>query len=134
MEQPSCIFRKEGVDRCQHSIGFGTIGEHGSPGGEAYQRLIEDGQNLGHDERYYQAVDQRFLGDENFIQKIVEQAPQAESDRGDGSCGLKHYCMRSPRYMAMEPKNSRRRDGSARGRSRGRNLHTWRGTGADESN
>jgi hypothetical protein len=39
---------------------------------------MEDGQNQGRDERYYQAVDQRFLGDEKFIQKIVERVPQAE--------------------------------------------------------
>ena len=44
----------------------------------AYRKFIDDGHDLGHDERYYQAVDQRFLGDENFIQKIVERVPQAE--------------------------------------------------------
>jgi hypothetical protein len=38
---------------------------------------MEDGQNLGRDERYYQAVDQRFLGDEKFIQKIVERVPSS---------------------------------------------------------
>jgi putative transposase len=43
-----------------------------------YRRFIADGQKLGHDETYYQTVDQRFLGDEKFIEKVLERAPQAE--------------------------------------------------------
>lgn len=45
---------------------------------KAYRKFIEDGQNLGHEERYYQAVDQRFLGDEKFIERTAERAPQGE--------------------------------------------------------
>jgi putative transposase len=54
------------------------LGNNPSQAVKAYRKFIEDGQQLGHDERYYQAVDQRFLGDEKFIQKIVERLPQAE--------------------------------------------------------
>ena len=54
------------------------LGNTAAQAARAYRGFIEDGQHLGHNERYYQAVDQRFLGDENFIQKIVERAPQAE--------------------------------------------------------
>jgi hypothetical protein len=44
----------------------------------AYRKFIEDGQGLGHEERYYQPVDQRFLGDEIFVQQVAERAPQSE--------------------------------------------------------
>ena len=54
------------------------LGNTAAQAPKAYRRFMEDGQNLGHDERYYQAVDQRFLGDKKFIQKIVERLPQAE--------------------------------------------------------
>ena len=45
---------------------------------EAYRKFIEDGLHLGHEERYYQVVDQRFLGDEKFIDQIAERAPERE--------------------------------------------------------
>jgi REP element-mobilizing transposase RayT len=54
------------------------LGNTAAEAAKAYRRFIADGQNRGHDERYYQVIDQRFLGDEKFIQKIIEQAPQAE--------------------------------------------------------
>jgi hypothetical protein len=54
------------------------LGNTAAQAAKGYRRFIEDGQNLGHDERYYQAVDQRFLGDESFIQKTVERVPQVE--------------------------------------------------------
>jgi hypothetical protein len=44
----------------------------------AYRKFIEDGQPLGHEQRYYDTVDQRFLGDEKFVQQIAERAPQGD--------------------------------------------------------
>jgi len=44
----------------------------------AYGKFIADGHSLGHEERYYQTVDQRFLGDEIFVQEVAERAPQIE--------------------------------------------------------
>ena len=58
-----------------------VLEQFGSTAGQArkaYRKFIEDGQTLGHEERYYQAVDQRFLGDEKFTQTIMERVPQAE--------------------------------------------------------
>ena len=37
-----------------------------------------DGRGMGHDDRYYQAVNQRFLGDEKFVGQIAERAPKGE--------------------------------------------------------
>jgi putative transposase len=44
----------------------------------AYQKFIEEGQRLGHEQRYYDTVDQRFLGDEKFVQQTAERAPQGD--------------------------------------------------------
>jgi REP element-mobilizing transposase RayT len=54
------------------------LGSRPSEAQKAYRRFIEDGKDQGHEERYYQAVDQRFLGDERFIEQIAERAPQGE--------------------------------------------------------
>jgi putative transposase len=35
-----------------------------------YLRFIEGGKSQGHEERYYQTVDQRFLGNEKFVEKV----------------------------------------------------------------
>ena len=44
----------------------------------AYRRFIADGHKLGHDDSYYQTIDQRFLGDEEFIERVLHRAPHAE--------------------------------------------------------
>ena len=54
------------------------LGNSASQACKAYQRLIDDGRGLGHDDRYYQAIDQRFLGDEKFVGQIAERAPKSE--------------------------------------------------------
>jgi REP element-mobilizing transposase RayT len=45
---------------------------------EGYRDFIKEGLGLGHEERYYQPVDQRFLGDDKFIEQVAERAPQSE--------------------------------------------------------
>lgn len=57
---------------------WGQLGNSAAQVLKAYRKFIEDGQGLGHEQRYYQAVDQRFLGDEKFIEQIAERAPQGE--------------------------------------------------------
>lgn len=49
-----------------------TLGHTKAQGSKAYRKFIDEGRHQGHDERYYQAVDQRFLGDEKFIEQIAE--------------------------------------------------------------
>ena len=44
----------------------------------SYRKFIDDGRDLGHDDRYYQTVDQRFLGDERFVEEVAQRAPQGE--------------------------------------------------------
>ena len=54
------------------------LGNSAAQARKVYRKFIEDGQSLGHEERYYQAVDQRFLGDEKFVQQVAERAPQGD--------------------------------------------------------
>ena len=45
---------------------------------QVYQRFMEDGMNQGHEKQYYQTVDQRFLGDEGFVNEIAERTEGKE--------------------------------------------------------
>jgi REP element-mobilizing transposase RayT len=44
----------------------------------AYRKFVEEGIGQGHEDRYYEVVDQRFLGDENFLEKVHKQARGGE--------------------------------------------------------
>jgi putative transposase len=43
-----------------------------------YQRFIEEGMKQGHDEKYYQTLDQRFLGEDSFIQEVAQRTEAKE--------------------------------------------------------
>jgi hypothetical protein len=40
----------------------------------AYVKFMEEGLGGGHQEKYYQAVDQRVLGDESFVERVTSRA------------------------------------------------------------
>ncbi len=40
------------------------------PAQEAYRRFLRDGLGMGHQSEFYETVDQRFLGDEQFLEDI----------------------------------------------------------------
>ena len=44
----------------------------------AYQGFMEDGMTQGHEEKYYQTLDQRFLGDERFVNEVAERSEAKE--------------------------------------------------------
>jgi len=44
----------------------------------AYQGFMEDGMMQGHEEKYYQTLDQRFLGDERFVNEVAERSEAKE--------------------------------------------------------
>jgi REP element-mobilizing transposase RayT len=44
----------------------------------AYAAFIEAGIGIGHRESYYDTIDQRFLGDEDFIETVEKRAARAE--------------------------------------------------------
>src|SRR3989338_8544160 len=48
------------------------------PARRAYRKFMEEGIGRGHDDRYYELVDQRFLGDEDFIDKVDKRAQGRE--------------------------------------------------------
>jgi len=44
----------------------------------AYRAFIAAGVGIGHRESYYDTIDQRFLGDEDFIERVEKRAERAE--------------------------------------------------------
>ena len=58
-----------------------VLGQFGSTLGAArrgYQGFIEDGFKQGHNEKYYETIDQRFLGEERFLSKVAERSEARE--------------------------------------------------------
>jgi len=47
----------------------------------AYGRFMGEGLGEGHEEKYYQATDQRFLGDEAFVEKVALRAQGKDIER-----------------------------------------------------
>jgi len=43
-----------------------------------YQGFMGDGMKQGHEEKYYQTLDQRFLGDERFVYEVAERSEAKE--------------------------------------------------------
>jgi chromosomal replication initiation ATPase DnaA len=58
------------------------LGNSASQAFKAYRKFVDEGRGLGHEKQYYETVDQRFLGDADFIEKVVERAPRAEITPG----------------------------------------------------
>ena len=67
---------------------LGQLGNSVSQASKAYRKFIDEGRGLGHESRYYETVDQRFLGDEEFIANVVKRAPRADVRRGGRKVGF----------------------------------------------
>lgn len=48
---------------------LGALHRQIGPARQAYRRLMQEGLALGHQDQFYETVDQRFLGDERFIEE-----------------------------------------------------------------
>jgi REP element-mobilizing transposase RayT len=48
------------------------------PARRAYRRFLKAGLTQGHNEKFYETVDQRVLGDERFIRTVVERVTEGE--------------------------------------------------------
>jgi putative transposase len=44
----------------------------------AYQQFIRDGLGSGHQEEYYEVKDQRYLGDDNFVEAVCRKVDEQE--------------------------------------------------------
>ena len=61
---------------------LGQFGRTSAQARRAYRKFMEEGIGQGHVERYYEVVDQRFLGDEEFIEKVDKRAQGREVEAG----------------------------------------------------
>jgi REP element-mobilizing transposase RayT len=54
-----------------------VLGQMGDDVGEArraYHQFVKEGLGSGHEKKYYQTTDQRFLGDEGFVEQVASKA------------------------------------------------------------
>ena len=45
---------------------------------QGYRRFLQEGMKQGHDEKYYRTVDQRFLGEDSFLQEVAQRSEAKE--------------------------------------------------------
>jgi REP element-mobilizing transposase RayT len=57
---------------------LGQLGRAATQARRAYRRFMEEGLGIEHEEKYYQLVDQRFLGDEEFVQTVAKKTDGKE--------------------------------------------------------
>ena len=53
------------------------LGGSKGPARRNYRRFIGEGLKEGHQKKYYEVKDQRFLGDENFFEEVEERKPES---------------------------------------------------------
>ena len=53
---------------------LGQMGKSAGQARRAYLQFMKEGLGSGHEEKYYQTTDQRFLGDEAFVEKVASKA------------------------------------------------------------
>jgi len=57
---------------------FGQMGNDVREARRAYLQFVEEGLGSGHEEKYYQTTDQRFLGDEGFVAEVATKSRDNE--------------------------------------------------------
>ena len=60
--------------KVETSLMLGQLGKVVGRARRAYLRFMAEGRDLGHQVNYYQIVDQRFLGDERFVERIDQRS------------------------------------------------------------
>jgi putative transposase len=58
-----------------------VLGQMGNAVGKArraYLQFVQEGLGSGHEKKYYQTIDQRFLGDQEFVEKVASKAKDNE--------------------------------------------------------
>lgn len=61
---------------------LGQFGRASAQARQAYRKFMEEGIGQGHIDQYYEVVDQRFLGDEGFIEQVDKRTPGREVEAG----------------------------------------------------
>lgn len=67
---------KDSPVKVETSVVLGQLGKVVGNARRAYLQFMAEGKELGHQENYYQTVDQRFLGDERFVEQIEQRSPE----------------------------------------------------------
>ena len=54
----------------------------------AYVKFMQEGPGTGHEEKYYQAIDQRFLGDQTFVEKVSNKVKHKDIESRGSRVGF----------------------------------------------
>lgn len=65
---------KDSAVKVETSVVLGQLGKVLGKARRAYLRFMAEGRDMGHQQNYYQTVDQRFLGDERFVEQINQRS------------------------------------------------------------
>lgn len=57
---------------------LGQLGKSVGQARQAYLQFMKEGLRSGHEEKYYQTTDQRFLGDEAFVEEVASKAKEKD--------------------------------------------------------
>ena len=66
---------KDSPVKVETSVVLGQLGTVVANARRGYLRFMAEGKELGHQGNYYRTVDQRFLGDERFVEQIEQKSP-----------------------------------------------------------
>jgi hypothetical protein len=67
-----------GGDLIDEAFVLGQFSDKRSLGRRKYQRFIWEGISSGHEEKYYRVKDQRFLGEDTFVERIEKERKEPQ--------------------------------------------------------
>ncbi len=65
---------KDSPVKVETSMVLGQLGKGVGKARRAYLRFVAEGRDTGHQESYYQTVNQRFLGDDRFVEEVDQRS------------------------------------------------------------
>ena len=69
---------EKGEVRIETEATLGQFGKHPAIARRGYLRFMEEGVGGGHEEKYYQATDRRFLGDQAFVEAVAARTTEKD--------------------------------------------------------
>jgi hypothetical protein len=71
--------RKGGKGLIDEGFVLDQLSDNRSLGRRRYRQFVREGISSGHEEKYYQVKDQRYLGEESFVDRIATERQERES-------------------------------------------------------
>ena len=73
-------YLRKGVDSLiDEELVLDQFGNRRSLGRRRYQRFVWEGISSGHEEKYYRVKDQRYLGEDSFVERVEKESKEPRS-------------------------------------------------------